>query len=149
MYETVLLPVAPEGGTMRAIPHVATLADRYDATVHVISVVDSVEEMINDPRVEMLADRLQTTAHDRVHEVSEALLDINADLEIVTHVERGTAHGAILSMIDEVDADVVVMPTHTRQGLERVLLGSITERVIRESPVPVVSIPMEEDAPGD
>jgi nucleotide-binding universal stress UspA family protein len=145
MYDRILLPVAPDGDTMRAVPHVATLAERYGATVHVLSVVDSMEEVLNDPRIGTLADRLETAAYDRVHDVAEALEATDADIEVVTHVERGTPHETIRSVVESIDADLVVMPTHTRQGLERVLLGSITERVIRESPVPVISVPMDDD----
>ena len=47
---------------------------------------------------------------------------------------------AIVQSIEKLDADLVVMATHGRQGVKRVLLGSVTERTVRTSPVPVLSV---------
>jgi nucleotide-binding universal stress UspA family protein len=141
MYDDILLPVAPDGDTSRAVPHVASLAEHYDARVHVLAVVDTLEEALGDPQLETLTERLETAAHDRVHEAEAELTD--RGIAVDTHVHRGTPHEAIQTSIEDLDIDLVVMPTHSREGLERLLLGSITERTIRQSPVPVVSVPME------
>jgi nucleotide-binding universal stress UspA family protein len=45
-----------------------------------------------------------------------------------------------LAVADRVKADLIVMGTHGRQGLDRMLLGSVAERVVRSSPVPVLTI---------
>jgi len=42
MYDDILLPVAPGGKGNDAIPHAKSLAERYDATVHVVSAIDTV-----------------------------------------------------------------------------------------------------------
>jgi len=53
----------------------------------------------------------------------------------------GTPAREILAAIDELHPDLVVMETHGRQGLTRALLGSVAERVVRLSPVPVLTVP--------
>jgi nucleotide-binding universal stress UspA family protein len=53
----------------------------------------------------------------------------------------------ILSVITEVHADLVVMGTHGRRGIRHVLLGSVAEKVVRLSPVPVLTVPASAD-PG-
>ncbi|WP_280535911.1 universal stress protein [Halopenitus sp. POP-27] len=141
MYDEILLPVAPDGDTSRAVPHVVALAERYDARIHVLAIVDTLEEAIGDPQLETLTERLETAAHDRVHEVRSELDERGIDAD--AHVHRGTPHEAIRTAVEDLDVDLVVMPTHSREGLERVLLGSVTERIIRQSPVPVLSVPME------
>ncbi len=55
-------------------------------------------------------------------------------------VASGTAAPEILNLIAERDIDLVVMGTHGRTGLKRFFLGSVAERVVRESPVPVLTI---------
>ncbi len=55
-------------------------------------------------------------------------------------VWTGDAATAILRAIDESDADLAVMATHGRSGMDRLVLGSVTERVVRESPIPILTI---------
>ena len=47
----------------------------------------------------------------------------------------------IVEAVEQVGADLVVMATHGRRGFERLLLGSVTERVVRTAPCPVVTVP--------
>jgi nucleotide-binding universal stress UspA family protein len=47
----------------------------------------------------------------------------------------------ILKAVDEERADAIVMGTHARHGLNRLLLGSVAEKVVRSSPVPVLTVP--------
>lgn len=47
----------------------------------------------------------------------------------------------ILDYADEVGADLIVMGTHGRTGIERAMLGSVTEKVVRRSPSPVLTVP--------
>jgi nucleotide-binding universal stress UspA family protein len=68
-----------------------------------------------------------------------------ADVETETAVVVGTVHRAIEKHIEDNDIDLVVMGTHGRKGIERFLLGSVTERTVRTSPVPVLTVSIEDD----
>ena len=59
-----------------------------------------------------------------------------------TIVEDDSPSRAILAYADEQDCDLIVMGTHGRTGLDRVLLGSMTERVVRLAPIPVLIVGM-------
>jgi nucleotide-binding universal stress UspA family protein len=61
-------------------------------------------------------------------------------VEVERTITTGVPQDEILSLVAEGDADVVVMGTHGRSGLDRYLLGSVTERVVRQSPVPVLTV---------
>jgi nucleotide-binding universal stress UspA family protein len=61
---------------------------------------------------------------------------------------QGHPWEAILRFVEEQRVDLVVMGTHGRHGLPRALLGSVTERVLRSSPVPVVAVTLHETAPA-
>ncbi|TKX51858.1 universal stress protein, partial [Halorubrum sp. SP3] len=52
----------------------------------------------------------------------------------------GTAYRSIHNYVDDHGIDVVVMGTHGRKGIDRYLLGSVTERVVRTSDVPVLTV---------
>ncbi|WP_058366227.1 universal stress protein [Haloparvum sedimenti] len=148
MYDDVLLPVAPDSDASRAIPHAAHIGERDGATVHVLSVADTVVETLTGPEVGSLADRIESAARDRVHEV-EADLD-ERGIETRTHVVRGRPEEVISEVIEDEGIDIVVMPSHTRTGVQHFLLGSVAERVVRHAPVPVTTVPMNDrDAAAD
>ncbi len=140
MYDDILLPVAPGSTANDAIPHARSLAERYDATVHVVSAVDTLEHTLSGPRVATLADRVEDGAERRVETVTTELAD--AGIDVVGSIIHGDPLQVIRNAIDDTGSDIVVMPTHTRTGLQRVLLGSVTEKAVRVSPVPVVTVPM-------
>jgi len=131
MYDDILLPVAP-GGKNDAIPHAKSLAERYDATVHVVSAIDTVAQTLRGPRVGAFAERVEDAAEKRVETVTAELEA--AGVDVIGNVVRGEPINVIENAISDVGADIVVMPSHTRTGLQRVLLGSVTEKVVRVSP---------------
>lgn len=140
MYDDVLLPVAPGSTANDAIPHARSLAECYDATVHVVSAVDTLEHTLSGPRVATLSERVEAGAERRVETVTEDLE--RAGIDVVGSVIHGNPLQVIENAIEDTGSDIVVMPTHTRTGIQRVLLGSVTEKLVRISPVPVVTVPM-------
>jgi nucleotide-binding universal stress UspA family protein len=140
MYDDILLPVAPGGEGNDAIPHAKSLAERYDATVHVVSAIDTIAQTLRGPQAGAFAERVEDAAEKRV-EVVTAELE-SAGVDVVGNVIQGEPVDVIENAIDGVGADIVVMPSHARSGLQRVLLGSVTEKVVRVSPVPVVTVPI-------
>ena len=142
MYDDILLPVAPGGEANDAIPHAASLAERYGATVHVLSAADTAVDTLAGPRTGVFSDRLAEAAEERVETVTAELEA--AGVEAVGSVVRGDPLEVIENAIDD-GADIVVMPSHTRRGIRRLLLGSVTEKVVRVASVPVVTVPMADD----
>ena len=140
MYDDILLPVAPGGKANDAIPHAKSLAERYDATVHVVSAIDTVAQTLRGPQAGAFAERVEDAAAERVETVTAELEA--AGVDVVGNVIQGEPVDVIENVIDDVGADIVVMPSHARSGIQRVLLGSVTEKVVRVSPVPVVTVPM-------
>ncbi len=55
-------------------------------------------------------------------------------------LRRGSAATEVLSVIDELHADLVVTGTHGRRGITRTVLGSVAEKLVRMSPVPVLTV---------
>ena len=55
-------------------------------------------------------------------------------------IRTGEVVDEIIAAIQAFEADLVVIPTHGRRGLKRVVLGSVAERIVRESPVPVLTL---------
>jgi len=168
MYDTILYPTDGSAGSEAALDHVAELAGTYGATVHVLHAVDSSAHlglgiggdpkaedapgMVGHPdgdgpgmvgerdRVEHLRERMEEQGETLVEEVTSQLADV--DTEAV--VRGGDPHQIIIDYAEEIDADLIVMGTHGRTGIDRYLLGSVAEKVVRLSDVPVVTVRREE-----
>ncbi|WP_123621431.1 universal stress protein [Halorubrum sp. CSM-61] len=164
MYDQILYPTDGSDGSKAAAEHVRELASAFDATVHVLCVVDSRHVEIGtgggflaedgsalseDPMEEARAgtvggyddanDRRDAMVEHGETLVEEASASVG-DVETTTAVESGTPHETILEYADENDVGLVVMGTRGRTGVERYLLGSVTEKVVRLSDVPVVTV---------
>ena len=63
-----------------------------------------------------------------------------SSIQIVPMLKQADAREAILEAAQEVSADLVIMGTHGRRGIARVLIGSVAEAVVRASPVPVLTV---------
>lgn len=90
-----------------------------------------------DPAIEPGID---TSAGQALNGVVSEAQDRALESEVVTAVVRGQTAPAILEYADEHDINLIVLGTHGRTGLDRLVIGSIAERVVRESPVPVVTV---------
>lgn len=84
------------------------------------------------------------------NDMSENLLENTAnkfgkDLQITQFNEFGDTADGIINCSKDFGADLIVIGTHSRSGIDRLLMGSIAEHVIRHSEVPVLVVPMKED----
>jgi nucleotide-binding universal stress UspA family protein len=139
-YDAVLLPTDGSEAAATAVEHGLAIADRYGATVHALSVID-VGALAGASSVGMsVPDVVEDLEAD--HEVAvEAVADRceRRGIDVVTRVEQGVPHRSIRDYVDGEGIDLVTMGTHGRTGLDRYLLGSVTDRVIRTSSVPVLA----------
>lgn len=72
----------------------------------------------------------------------ESVADIlkRRGLAVTTEVRAGHADREILKVIDDLNINIVAMSTHGRSGLSHFAFGSVTEKVLRQSPVPVLTV---------
>jgi nucleotide-binding universal stress UspA family protein len=76
--------------------------------------------------------------------MEQQLAIVGADLNVQQIVEMGDAHILIVNWAKDKAADLIVMSTHGRSGLPRMILGSVTEKVLRSASCPVLAIPSHE-----
>jgi nucleotide-binding universal stress UspA family protein len=69
-----------------------------------------------------------------------ARLEPGAGFRTERRVEEGDAVGGILHVAAETHADLIVLGTHGRTGLARLLMGSVAEQVVRKAPCPVMTV---------
>jgi nucleotide-binding universal stress UspA family protein len=143
MYKRILLPTDGSAGMDRVIDHAADLAAEHGALVHALYVVDagSFTSLPMETSWEGISDLLHEEGQEALDEVVRLVGD-SAEVERI--VVEGAPHEAIVDHAFENDCDLIVMGTHGRGGLDRLLLGSVAERVVRTSTVPVLTIQVQE-----
>ncbi|WP_437565399.1 universal stress protein [Sorangium sp. So ce542] len=117
-------------------------AEETGGEVHVVAVADSGREMLGLQglaKTSSAADaaaRLQELATSVVNEFAVPSRPAHVE-RVVTHLLTGDPAREIVWLAAHVDADLIVMGTHGRTGVKRVLLGSVAERVVRTAGCPV------------
>ena len=146
MYDTILVPTDGNGPANRAVETALELGQHFDATTHAIYVMDLFE----------VPDSLAADAEPIFGEVGRAALDMATEagesvgVPIHTELVPGTEsiHAAIVDYAREHAIDLIVMGSMGRTGISRIMLGSVTERTLRHSPIPVLTIkefPLSQD----
>ncbi|ARS90866.1 universal stress protein [Natrarchaeobaculum aegyptiacum] len=146
MYETVLAPTDGSDRSLAALEHAIDLANRYDATLHTQYVVESspaFDAEIDEETERDIYGSLIEAGERAVEEVAAEANSQGLD-DVETAVDRGAPHEEILTYVEDNDVDIVVMATAGRTGSSRELIGSVAERVVRSSPVPVVTVNAQE-----
>jgi nucleotide-binding universal stress UspA family protein len=138
-HDRILIATDDSEPAKKAIGEAITLADAFDATLYAVYVLESAEPRpgVGDHATKSDEDTKADQALQRV--VSQAE-ERNLDGEVVSAVVRGQPASAILQHATDQDIDLIVVGTHGREGIDRLVVGSVAERVIRDSPVPVVTI---------
>jgi nucleotide-binding universal stress UspA family protein len=124
-----------------AWPYATRFGRDFGAEVHVLHIVTQVPGVYTDglaygPRD--LAEHMEAEARqalDRMVDDAKAM-----GLAARSSVRTGIAFQEILDYADAEAIDLIVMATHGRTGLAHVLLGSVTERVVRRAPCPVLTV---------
>lgn len=116
---TILLPVGPGGLSLCALPHAVHLAKLFGSRVMVLHATSASDEPPEEAVAE-IAERFRMEG-----------------IEATTLVEPGNPVETILSACRSRAVDLAVMSTHGRGGLSRLVLGSVTEQVLREARVPL------------
>ncbi|MFB6195482.1 MAG: universal stress protein [Haloplanus sp.] len=138
MYQDILVPTDGSDASTAAIDHAVSLAATYDAHIHALYVVEQGVYAPLDLETAMIEEALETEGEAAVAAVADAAED--AGVEVQTGVVEGDVRDTILDYAEANDVDLIVIGTHGRRGVDRYLLGSVTEQVVRSSPVPVLTV---------
>jgi len=146
----ILCPVDFSEFSVRAYHHALSLAEHYRARLVAQHIVELSKyptlgpaasaglykefcQAVYESGKEQLREFVTNRSHDKIQP------------ELVVHV--GTAPDDILSFAEAQRSDVIVMGTHGRRGYDRLMLGSVTDRVMRRSPCPVLAVCKAPDEP--
>ncbi|MGA3089600.1 MAG: universal stress protein [Terriglobales bacterium] len=121
-----------------ALPYVLAVTRRYGACLYAAHVVPSMSEML------LMSPESWPAAIEAEEETVRAHLDkLEKQFEGIPHqllTPRGKAAGALTQIIEDRDIDLLVLGTHGRSGLGKLVLGSVAEEIFRRAACPVLSI---------
>lgn len=146
-YEKILLTTDGSERSEAAVDQAVKLARKFDAEPHILYVVD-IGVNSSYGSVTDLMSRLESVGNfEKIGEKATESIQKQVEEKGLTPkvaIKRGVPHRKILDYAEEEDIDIIVMSTHGRSGLDRMLLGSVTEKVIRSSKIPVLTVSHEE-----
>lgn len=142
MYDNILLPTDGSAGMAAVIEHAQELAKVHGATLHVLYVANTAA--LADLPMESSWEGVSSALRNQGEEAVESVREQVGELPIETAIVDGSPSKEIVSYAEETGCDVIVMGTHGRSGVNRLLLGSVAERVVRSAPMPVLTISVDE-----
>lgn len=133
--QRVLFTTDFSDGAARAFPRAAALAERHDAELHILNVTGSESETDRTLPVSLSILKEWLGSSSQVPETDLAALTI-----VQKQIEADTPSERIIGYVEDENIDLVVISTHGRRGVQRMLLGSVTEEVVRKAPCPVLTV---------
>lgn len=136
MTDTILVATDGSENSQKAVEKAVDLAAQLGASLHAISVTPQYPS--ERPGGSGSSDQRGEAAIEAAREAAE-----RADVEFEGSVQTGLPHEEIIEFISHNDVDMLVMGTHSRTGLKRMVIGSVAEKTVRNSPIPVLTVPAE------
>lgn len=150
MYDKILLPTDGSKNSEKAIAHAVTIAEFEDAEIIVLNVVDSVyltglpeedlitkSEMIMEEESRKVLERVESIIEDLEKEKGSSAKNV----KITSKTIEGNAADVILKVSESENVDMIVIASSGKHMLDRFLLGSVTEKTVRHSTIPILVIP--------
>ena len=152
MYKDILVPLDGSDVSASSLPTARQLAEALGARVHLLQISSQTEEFavmrgaefgtLGSDYSQQVLDEVMTAQRDRIekylNEVGDELT--SAGLNVVKAVEDGQAADKIVDYAEAAEIDLIIMSTHGRGGVRRFLVGSVTDKVIRSTNLPVLVI---------
>lgn len=133
----ILCPIDFSEFSRRAFDHAVAIAGWYGARLTVLHVVP------NLPVMDLPPDTLEDKDHERIMtNMRRFTAQMPPEVPVDLHLQEASdIHREILGQAEAVHADLIVIGSHGRSGFERLLLGSVTEKVLRKAPCPTMVVP--------
>ncbi len=140
--KSILVPTDFSETSDRALDWAIEIALPRKAEIHIIHVLEPiaypVEWLEGFSGMEALEDVIAGNARKALEKLANKVR--NTDLPVQTSLVFGYPPEAIISYVKEHNISMVCMGSHKRSGLEKLIIGSTTEKVVRQAPCPVLVI---------
>lgn len=143
----MLVPADFSGCSEAAIHYAVFLARQLNATVLLLHVMEPIGYPIDFALVSPLAyGELKRGVGQALERAADAwrIRGISVDV----HLVGGDPAAEIVKAAQNLECDLIVIGTHGRKGIAHALMGSVAERVVRSSPIPVLTVKQQKETEG-
>ncbi len=148
MYHKILLPTDGSKYAEKAAEHAIWIASQSDAEIIVLNVMDT-SSLVGLPAEDLtvrVTEILKEEAHKSLDKVDDLVREfkkeegLTKDIKLIKETREGSPADVILKTVEDEGVDLIVMGTSGKHGLDRFLLGSVTEKVVRSANCPVLAV---------
>jgi len=145
-FSTVLVAIDFSDSSDNAFQMARTLAKNFDAQLLVLHVINEPVDLRGFYVPHISFERLEQEIEEGAEKMMESfcrqhLADFDNYQQLIV---SGLPYEQIITQAEENSADLIVLGTHGRTGLDHVLFGSTAEKVVRKSKIPVLTVRLEE-----
>jgi nucleotide-binding universal stress UspA family protein len=134
MFARILVPIDFSAPSEAALAYGQEIADRFDAALHLIHIAEN-------PFLRAVVSDRRSLEEAPARWLQDRLTEADCRRGAVAIVEQSDEPATeILRYAKSANIDLIVMGTHGRTGLARVVLGSVAEAVVRDAPCPVLTV---------
>lgn len=135
----ILVPYDGSRPAQKAVEHAIRVTD--DEEIILLRVIELSDGMI-DAGIDLIQERLKERQDKETGELSDELKDLldTEDVEFQIETAVGKPSREIVSFAEENDVTQIIMGSHGRKGVSRVLLGNVAETVVRRAPITVTVV---------
>lgn len=140
MYKTILVAIDGSAVSRQAFEAAIEHAFAWKSKLHAVYVIETglFTDIPADSKLEIMYSLLEQegkTALDLIEEIAK-----KKNIEVKTHFEQGHAGDAIILKSEELKADLIVMGSHGKSDIDRILLGSVSSFVVEHSSISVLVV---------
>ena len=140
--KSILFPTDFSEVSSQALRYAVDLTKRYGAKLHLLHVIYDIVKgggwYVPYSAMEQMYKEFEEGAKKEIEKFGAEELSGLKDIE--RHISIGIPQEEIIKFVDKNKIDIIVMGTHGRKGLDRVLLGSTAAQVVRYAPCPVLTV---------
>ena len=135
MFKTILVAMDGSKASEKALEAAINESKIRDSNLNAVYIIETggFKSIPTDSAMELLYSRLETVGREAFSEGEKVAKEQNVELK--THIKQGHAGEEIIKMAEEINADLIVMGSTGKSDIDRLILGSVTEFVIRNSKV--------------
>lgn len=142
LIKKILLPLDLVESNQTLVPWVQAMAGKFEAELHLVYVIQDLgryaQFYVPHANLDQLTEDMAEGAKKKLNDFMEQSL--GGLPSVTTHVLIGNVAQEVVAQAKQLGVDLIIMGAHGRKGMEHAVFGSITERVIRDSKIPVLAV---------
>ncbi|MBN2373328.1 universal stress protein [bacterium] len=139
----ILVPTDGSDYSYNSLRYTSSFAKEYNVKVYIMTVIEihhSIYDVYADEiTMDMQESKIASLVNQRLDETEKKAIELGIK-DIVKIIRFGSPYNEIINIAKEENIDLIVMGTHGRSGIAHFLIGSVTEKVIRTAPCPVLVV---------